>query len=343
MRLGLYTFASLAFIGLVAGFAYTLAPGNYVLEVAGLNLNLPVAIWIVMPLLILLLLTLLHMLYHSTRNYFGRRKWLRDADTMQDALYWSLIGEPKAHNYVIPNMREGAALLSTARLSLTDLPEGLSPRLSKTVAWIQQIQNGDYVDLKEKKVERFLGKENALLIHNQCNRLSKEPEYADTILREKEQYADTCVQHALAVSLKKDTFFKLKKYAGMLTFADLEILLDRADAGEDVGLTLENMTSFIEDMELSCREYMRLVTSAIKAFDPDENLALFKGFAVKHGKAEAAYLFLLFRYEMIEKAHNFLEEQEADEYMAFRAFYTLKKEKYNYKVRDFITAENACK
>jgi len=343
MRLGLYTFASLAFIGLVAGFVYTLAPGSYPLEVAGLHLELPIAIWVILPLVILLVLTVFHMFYHGTRNYFARRKWQRDADTMNDALYWSLIQEPKAHNYTIPNIREGAALLSASTLQLTDLPEGLSGKLAKTVAWIQQIQNGEYVDLKAKKVERFLGKDNILLVQNQLNHLEKDPDYSDTILRSKEQYAESCVQNALNASLMKDTFFKLKKYASMLTFADLEVLLDRADAGEDVGLTLDNMTFFIEDMELHCREYMRLVASAIRAFDPDENLALFKGFAAKNGQAEAAYLFLLFRYEMIEKAHSFLEEQEADEYMAFRAFYTLKKEKFNYKVRDFITAENACR
>lgn len=343
MRLGLYTFASLAFIGLVAGFVYTLAPGNYVLEVAGLNLNLPIALWMVLPLVTLLLLTILHMLYHGTRNYFARRKWQRDADTMQDALYWSLIHEPKSHNYAVAQIREGAALLSHASLNLQDLPEGISNKLAKTVEWIKQIQNGEYVDLKEKKVERFMDKDNAILVQNQMNRLAKEPEYADVILRSQSEHAAVCVESAMQYALKHDTFFKLKKYARQLSFSDLEILLDRADAGEDVGLTLENMEYFIEDLELECPQYMRLVSSAIKAFDPDENLVLFKRFASEHTRAQSAYLFLLFRYEMIEKAKDFLEEHEEDEFVAFRAFYTLKKNKYNYKARDFITAQNACK
>jgi len=343
MRLGLYTFASLAFIGLVAGVVYTLAPGNYVLEVAGLNLNLPIALWVALPLLVLLVLTIFHMLYHGTRNYFARRKWQRDVDTMQDALYWSLIKQPKSHTYAIPQMREGASLLSSASLDLNELPEGVSSKLAKTVEWIKQIQNGEVVDLKQKKVDRFLEKDNPLLVQNQLNRLATDTDFADEVLRSRENYAKPVIDVALEKALETQTFFKLKKYTNLLTFSDLEVLLDRADDGEDVGLTLENMETFTEDMELDCPQYMRLVRSAIKAFNPDENLAWFKKAAAEHPRAQAAYLFLLFRYEMLEQAKEFLEEHEEEDFVAFRAFYALKKNKYNYKVRDFISAENACK
>ena len=343
MRVGLYTFASLAFIGLVAGIVYTLVPGNYVLEFAGLNLNLPIALWVVLPLLALLILTIFHMLYHGTRNYFARRKWQRDADTMQDALYWSLIQEPKAHHYTIPQIREGAALLSSAALELKDLPEGISAKLAKTASWIKQIQNGEVVDLKKHKVDRFMSKDNPLLVHNQLNRLAEDADYADEILRSRENHAKAAIDAAVEKAVATQTFFKLRKYANLLSFADLEVLLDRADAGEDVGLSRENLEAFIEDMELGCPQYLRLVRSAIKAFEPDENLAWFKQLAQDHSRAQAAYLFLLFRYEMIDKAKDFLEEFEEDDFVAFRAFYALKKNKYNYKVRDFITAENACK
>jgi hypothetical protein len=262
---------------------------------------------------------------------------------MQDALYWSLIQEPKAHSYTIPQIREGAALLSSTVLELKDLPEGISSKLAKTAAWIKQIQNGEVVDLKKHKVERFLGKENPLLTRNQCNRLAEDADYADEILRSRENYAKPVIDAALDKAVATQTFFKLKKYANLLSFSDLEVLLDRADEGEDVGLTLENMEAFTEDMDLDCPQYMRLVSSAVKAFSPDENLAYFKQQAAEHTRAQAAYLYLLFRYEMLDKAERYLEEHEEDEFTTFRAFYDLKQHQYTYKVRDFITAENACR
>jgi hypothetical protein len=342
MRLGLYTFAALAFIGLVAGFVYTVAPGNYVLEIAGFNLNLPIALWIAAPLVVLLILTIFHMLYHGTRNYFVRRKWQRDADTLEDALYWSLIAEPKPHNYAVPHIGQSAALLGSASLHLNDLPEGVMPKLAKTAEWIKQIQTGEVVDLKAKKVDRFLSKTNPLRMRNDLNRLKDDPEFADEILRRRDEHAPEVVDAALQSALRTETLFKLKKYATLLNFDDFTVLLDRADAGEDIGLTQEMCEYFLEEMTLACSQYMRLVTTAIKAFGPDENLAMFKRYAAENTAAEAAYLYLLFRYEMIDQAKEFLEEHEEDEFIAFRAFYTLKKNKYNYKVRDFITADNAC-
>jgi hypothetical protein len=342
MRLGLYTFAALAFIGLVAGFVYTVAPGNYALDIAGFHLALPIAVWVILPLVVLLLLTILHMLYHGTRSYFARRKWQRDAKTMQEALYWSLIGEPKPHHYAIAPIREGAALLSSSALEVRELPEGVSAKLAATATWIKQIYNGEYVDLNEKKVDRHMGRENPIRVRNECNRLAKDPEYAEEILRRRDEYAQECVDTALSLVVRNGTFFKLVRYPSLVSFDDVTVLLDRADAGEDVGLTWENLERFIADMDLDCRAYMRIVTSAVKAFDPDTNLAWFQKRAREYNAAEAAYLYLLFRYEMIDKAKEFLEEHEEDEFIAFRAFYTLKKNKYNYKVRDFITADNAC-
>jgi len=343
MRLGLYTFAALAFIGLVAGFVYTLIPGNYVLEIAGLNLNLPIALWIIIPLLVLLLLTILHMLYHGTRNYFVRRKWQKDIDALHDALYWSLINEPKEHSYSVAQISEGASLLASSSLKLVGMPQGVSSKLSKTAEWIKQIDDGEFVDLKKLKIERYMSRDNPLLVKNHLNRLKTDSEFADDILRNRESYSHTVANAALKKAVQTLTMFKLQKYASLLTFGDIEILLDRADAGEDIGFTLELVESFLKDKKLDCSEYLRLLSSMIKAFDPDQNLAFFKKSAQENPKAQSAYLFLLFRYEMIEKAESFLEEHDDDEFAAFRAFLALKKSKYNYKVRDFITADNACR
>ncbi len=344
MRLGLYTFASLAFIGLVAGFVYTVAPGNYVLGVSWLpSFNLPIALWIVLPLLILLLLTILHMLYHGTRNYFVRRKWQRDIDTMQDAMYWSLIGEPKEHNYTIGQISEGASMLTNSTLHLTGTPKGVTTKLAKTAEWVKQIEDGEYIDLKKSKIEKFMSKDNHLLVKNQINRLASDIAFVDEILREPEIYAQPTIDVALQKAIETQTMFKLKKYAAMMDFGDIEKLLDRADSGEDVGFSLDIIESFLEDKNLDCSQYLRLVSSAIEAFDPDQNLEFFKKLAKDNPKAEAAYLFLLFRYEMIEKAEKVLDEHDEDEFQAFRAFLILKKSKYNYKVRDFIVTVNACK
>ncbi len=342
MRIGLYTFASLAFIGLIAAFTYTINPGNFVYEVAGINLNFPVALWIAIPMLLLLLMTILHMMYHGTKSYFVRRKWIRDANELQDALYWSLLKEPKKHHFSMPDIKSGAALLSVSSLDILDVTEGLSDKLGKTINWVKKIQNGEYVDLREKKVAKFLSPKNPLVIQNSLNRLAKSSEFAESVLLSKNEYTEEVVLKALDVLVEKESLFKMRKFANLLNGAYLEKLLDRADAGEDIGLTLDNIEFLSQNMILSCAEYMRLARSTIKQLTPDENLMLFRKLAKEKESAENAYLYLLFQYEMLDEVKAYLEESGENEFKPYRALYILKKGKYNYRVSDIICGANVC-
>ena len=342
MRLGLYTFASLALIGLIAGFAYTVNPGNYVYEIAGINLNLPIALWIAIPMLVLLVMTVFHMMYHSTKSFFARRKWIRDANELQDALYWSVLKEPKAHHFSIPEIKSGAALLSVSSLDILDSTEGLSDKLGKTINWVKKIQEGEYIDLKEKKIAKFLSRSNPLVAQNTLNRLQDNVEFAETVLMSPDAYTQEAVAKALEILVDKESLFKMRKFAKMLDGDAFTTLLERADAGEDIGLTADNIDYMAEQIELKCSEYMRLARTTLKKLTPDENLSLFKKLATHKEAAENAYLYLLFQYEMLDDVKAYLEECEEDEFKPFRALYILKKGKYNYRVSDIIGSANVC-
>ncbi len=342
MRLGLYTFASLALIGLIAGFAYTINPGNYVYEIAGINLNFPIALWIAIPMLILLVMTIFHMMYHGTKSFFARRKWIRDANELQDALYWSVLKEPKAHHFSIPEIKQGAALLSVSSLNVLDSTEGLSDKLGKTINWVKKIQDGEYIDLKEKKVAKFLSRSNPLVMKNTLNRLQNNMEFAETVLMSKEEYHEDATAKALKILVEKETLFKIRKFAKLLDGKSLETLLERADDGEDIGMTADNIDYIAHQIELKCSEYMRLARTTLKKLTPDENLSLFKKLSSEKEAAENAYLYLLFQYEMLDEVKAYLEECEEDEFKPFRALYILKKGKYNYRVSDIISSANVC-
>jgi len=342
MRIGLYTFASLALIGLIAGFAYTVNPGNFVYEIAGINLNFPVALWIAVPMLILLLMTIFHMMYYGTKGYFARRRWIRDANELQDALYWSVLKEPKAHHFSIPEIKSGAALLSVSSLDVSDSVEGLSEKLGKTINWVKKIQDGEYIDLKEKKIAKFLSRDNPIVVQNTLNKLKGDTEFAESILLSKSEYTDEAIKKSLDLLVSKESFFKLRKFANMLGGGHLIKMLDRADAGEEIGLTADNVEFVVQHITLKCSEYIRLAKSTIKKLTPDENLAIFKKMAAETDNAQNAYLYLLFQYEMLDEVKAYLEESEEDDFKPFRALYTLKKGKYNYRVSDIISSANVC-
>lgn len=343
MRIGTYIFSGLVLITLVAGGVYLINPGYYSVTLLGITVNLPVAAWFALAMGLLFLATLLHMVYHGTRSYFKRRRYLDDIEELKDSLYWSLLQEPKEHRYRIPQMREGAPLLNVARLQTVGSVSGLSEKLTKALEWVKRIENGEVVDLKEKKIERFLSKENPLLVRNQLNRLQKEKGFAEKVLQARESYDEKVVQEALEILVAREDLSKLKKYIPFLERKHLYRLLERADRKEEIGLTPDVLEALAEALEPECGDYLRIAQTTVRRFTPDENLALFKRLSRKDEKAQNAYLYLLFEYEMVDEANRFLEEHDEREFLPFRAFAILKNEKHPFKIDDLLDTEIACR
>jgi len=82
MRLALYIFATFALMAIVAAFTYTVNPDHYTIELMGINFNFPIAVWIVLPMLLLIIFTLVHMLFYGLKNYFALKKWQKENKTI---------------------------------------------------------------------------------------------------------------------------------------------------------------------------------------------------------------------------------------------------------------------
>jgi hypothetical protein len=205
------------------------------------------------------------------------------------------------------------------------------------------IRVSEYVDMLSKKVERFLSKENPLLIRNHLNRIDKEREFAETVLQSREVYAEAVAEKALQRLVEREEISRISKYIPFMDKNHLYTLLDRVDRKEEVGFTPKTAKIFTERLELECPDYIRLMKTTLKRFTPDENLKLFGELAEEKEKAQNAYLYLLFEYEMIDRIQKFLEEHDEMEFKPFRALLILKQGKHNFRIDDLIDPEIACR
>jgi len=336
MRLGLYTFAALALIVIVGAVVYTLNPNYYPVEVMGLNLSLPIAAWVILPMLLLFFFTVLHMLIYGLKHYFLQKKWHKDTATLEDALYWSLVGEAKEQKYTLPEVASVATLLEKTTLILNDRVEGLAPRLSNIISIIEQINAGEYIDLKEKKLSKVLKEGNPLLIQNRLNQLNGDDKFVETVLRASTEYSDLVYNKALNLFSQNSDFIKASKYAKVYKSKYFFALLARVNAEEQLGLKPEIVTTFVEALDFSSEEYIEIARTTKVYFTPDENLALFKAYQEEDEKAQSAYLYLLFEYELLDQAASYLDEFEKEDFVKFRALYVLKKEHSGYRLEDII-------
>jgi len=342
MKLGLYTFAALALIAIIGAVTYTVNPNYHIIEIMGINFNFPVAVWVVLPMLLLFLFTIGHMFFYGLRNYFKLKKWEKDAETLEDALYWSLVNEPKVQKYAMEQIGSSAVLLSKASLNATDSVEGLSPRLAKVVNLIQKIRNGEYVDLKDEKMSKVFNVGNPILIQNRLNCLASDDKFVEGVMKDSSSYSEPVRKEALQAFAKKANFEAARKYVGVFDVKNFLVMLNRVNQEDDMGLNKEILTDFVKGLKLSCSDFISIAEVTKKYFRPDENLALFYEYQKENTRAQNAYIYLLFEYELLDQVGIYLEEQEEDEFLKFRAFYHLKNEHSKYKLEDIIDIYSVC-
>ncbi len=342
MRLGLYIFASLTFAVMVGIFTYTVNPNNYIVEILGINFNFPISVWVVLPMMLLLVFTVIHMIFYGLKGYFKLKKWRKDALTLENALYWSIVKEPKEHKYLIPEIASSAVLLKEANIDVLDNIESLSPRLAKVLNIVRKINSGEYVDLNENKMSKVFKEGNPLLIKNRMNHLESSDKFVEDVMKSHASFSNSVRMKALEIFSKKETFFKVRKYIGIFDNKNFFVMLDRVNKTEDMELTADILNDFISTLKLTCTEFVKIANTTKKIFRPDENLKLFKKYQKDNPKAQHAYLYLLFEYELMDEVASYLDENDERDFIKERALLELKNSNRHYKIEDLINIDTVC-
>ena len=344
MRLGLYLIASIILMAIVGIFVYTINPSNYSISQFGLSFTMPIAVWIIVPMLALMFASGVHMMFYGTKNFFKFKKWEKDTASLDDALYWSLLNEPKAHKFNLPILKQTASLLDVSCVKVDGAVDDISDKLRGALTLVTEIQRGEYVDLKVRKLDKVLSRDNPLVIQNLLNRLSKEESFAEEVLQSKESHSEELFNEALKNFSLKTTFPKAEKYVNIYTKESFFTLLTRSTNENDLGLTKDTLDTFIVALEskLVCGDYLKIATLMMGELSPDENLKLWREYENKYADAQIAYLYLLFDYEMIEKAGEYLDEHDEKDFKRFRALFDLKKEHKKYKITDLMNIRHIC-
>ena len=344
MRLGLYFIAAIILMAIVGIFVYSINPDNYTVSQFGQSLTIPIAVWVVLPMVALMTASAVHMMFYGTKNFFKFKKWEKDTASLDDALYWSLLNEPKAHKFNLPILKQTASLLDVSCVKVDGAIDDISDKLRGALSLVSEIDRGEYVDLQARKLEKVLSKDNPLVIQNLMNRLEKEDTFAETVLQSKASYSDELFNLALKKFSVATTFPKAKKYVNLYNKESFFVLLNRVKEETGLGLTKDILDEFIVALEekLVCSDYLNIATLMMNELSPTENLKLWREYESKYNDAQIAYLYLLFDYEMIDKAGDYLAEHEESDFKRFRALYDLKKEHKKYKITDLMNIRHIC-
>jgi hypothetical protein len=319
-------------------------PNDFSNNIGGVEVSLPIAVWVIVPMFILMMASLFHMIYYSTKNFFKFKKWERDTDNLNSALYWSILHEPKPHKYNLQKFKETASVLQVSNITTNGTVEGVSPKLQGALNIITELEKGECIDFRDKRLGNALSPSNPLVIKNHLNCLAKDANFIEEVLQNREKYDTAVFEKALKLFVKRTTFPKAKKHINVFTRESFIKLVNRVSRDSDLGLTTAILNEFVNNLHesLKCSDFLLIANVTKKQLTPDENLKLFRDYQSRHQRAETAYLYLLFDYEMIDKAGEYLDEHDPHDFIRFRALYDLKKTHTKYKITDLINIKHIC-
>lgn len=334
-----YTIASIILMALVGGYVFSYVTQETIsIDFFGIPLPaLSIAIWVVVPLFILYIGSVLHMSFYSIVGSLKLRKYEKDFQNIIDAIIDAYMGKTERHHSFKTDRYKlmGSLLEGTALFPKSDLVgKTNNEKLDAALSVIQNIKNAEVEDLKKYN----LSVDNELFIQNERNRYKKGDITAEDILSNSTKYADILCQEVYCDFVKKAPLYAIEKYQAFLTKESLYNILARVNA-DDFTLEIANETiiSFLEKIELSKDDYIKLSSVLSEGgMIPEQRIKLFEMLSDNNEEIMDAYLFTLFDLEMIAPADAILDNSQPDEYQNFKAYRALKECNQNFSIYLFV-------
>jgi len=335
MHLKRYTLASILLIAVVSFYVYKMVtPGTYTLDLLGINISLPVAVWSVVPMTLLFLASFIHILYYGIKDYFRRKRVSKDLDKLADALYWDILKEPKKHNYTDKEIRKiGLVLDMGCENFLKSDKRKCNEHIRDAIDIVTAIKHGEFMDIKKLNLD----KSNPYEIQNWLNLLKNEPIKAEEILRKYESFNKRVVKEATKIFVESANGQQLERFAHFIDNDIMMHLLDTmASRSEKDRISLEVIEKILmQKNSLDC-DYLLLAKKLSKLYTPHALLSFFEKITTKDERAFKGYIFILIEFEMLDKANELLEDTQHDEYLDFKAFLDLRKAGKHYPLDIFL-------
>jgi Ca2+-binding EF-hand superfamily protein len=330
--------ASLIFITLVGWYVYAYVTQESVgLDLFGVPLpSLSIALWVVVPLVILYALTVLHIFFYSFVGNLKARKYEKDYAKIMDSIIDSYLGkDDKTYTYKTPRYKllgtivHNSLLFPTANLSSNTENE----KLNKVLKLIDELNNGEVVELKQYALKPS----NKLVMMNNRNKYNKSILNAEKILSKSDVYDRELCEDAYVDFVKVSPLYAIEKYKQFLNKKSLFEILYRVNAVENrLEISNETLSAMFKTLDLNAKDYIEISKALSTGFSPEQRIKLFETLSDEDDKVMEAYLFTLFDLEMLAPTVEILQNSQPDEFINFKAYSALKQCNKNFDISLFI-------
>ena len=313
---------------------YMLAVGLYVYSfngdmhtVDGYNfaLELPIAVWIILPAMLLFIASVAHMGFYKLKIFWKDRTANKDFENFKLALGSKVLGETSHIRYKSEWFKfigKNASLFE-----YKDIPSIVitDEKIEENRQLVRDIDSGKVMDLKKYK----LSEDNELIMKNEFNKLNEDPKYAATILKNSKDENSALCQKAYFEYLKYASYDEIKKIGYSPSKEMFRVLMERYLEEEGtvaIKLDLATMQDLLMQFKANREDYLELAYEIKTKLDPDSLIALFEKLynTDDYSAVSDAYLYVLYELQMIDKIREILDNSDADEFMKWKTILFLR-------------------
>jgi len=334
-----YTVGATVLIALVGWYVYVyISQGSVNFEFFGVPLpTWPIAVWVIVPLILLYLASVFHMAFYSVLSSMRLRKYDRDFESIIDAIADAYLAKVERNNeYKTPRYKLLGSIIDSTTLSPTNKLRAntQNDKLDAVINLIDDIKKGEVVDLRKYNLKST----NALVIQNNRNSYNKGELSAENILKYSSRYDEALVKDAFNDFVKTASISAIKDNKKFLSKDSLFAIIDRINADENgIKIKNEELIELLESLDLTTKDLIEVSVALAKSgMLPDIRMKLFETLSEKREDAMEAYLFTLFDLEMLSLADEILANSQNGEYENFKAYSALKECGKNFNINLFI-------
>lgn len=338
MHIKRYTVAALLLIAFIGLYIYTnITSESISIDFFGIPLpSLLIALWVVIPAIILYLASVIHFSFYALIGSFTLRKYEKDYETMMEALADAYIGlENRHHSFKTQRYKLLGELIDNTHLSIKSTFNVVTQntKLDEVVSVIKSIENGEVVELKKYS----LLPTNKLAIKNNHNRFTQGILSVQEILSNPARYDKTLLESAYNTLISTASLKEIEEYKSAINKESLLIILSRVNADKNIlDISNEKLISLIQLIELDEKDYIEISAILSSTMVPEQRIKLFELLSEKDEDAMGGYLYTLFDLEMLAPVDEILENSQPNEFLKFKAYRSLKECNKNYNINLFV-------
>ncbi|WP_419770456.1 MAG: hypothetical protein ACNI3C_01310 [Candidatus Marinarcus sp.] len=328
MGLKKYIVASIVFIAVVAGYVFSIQKTDFQIMLFEKTFTLPVALWVILPLVVLFLASILHMVFYGLKHYIETMGVAKDKENMIKCLKNSLLKKDETIKFKNSLFKDIAEFLSQVNVEIkTETFNSNNKEIRELAKAIVDINHGKYTSLSVK-----LDATNALAKKNSINKINEQIDFALDVLKRPSNHSFEEIEAAFYKVLEGKSMTSIKKILPNIKM-NKEMLMElfkRDSVQTEFSLDKDELLKEIKSAEFTSNEFIQIAKMYKSSLIPDEIIEIFEELSNHNELAQEAYMYVLFEFEMIDKIRDIFSSSSKEEYSAFRALLDLKDSGKNY-------------